>query len=62
MADHAWMTIVQVGKAPDTETVEQCRVCELVRHTYCYATQANQQTTMRHFKAGILVGTRECKR
>lgn len=53
MSDHAWQTILTVTGSPgSTDTIEQCRVCGVVRHIYCYATLERQMSTSRAFFLG----------
>lgn len=54
MSGHDWRVIVQAGGWPagHTDTVEQCRCCGVVRHTYCYATLERQMSTARAFFLG----------
>lgn len=61
MTDHDWTTVVRlVGSAGSTDTVEQCRACGIVRHSYCYATLERQLSTERYFDTGIEVRARDC--
>lgn len=55
MSDHDWAQLVQVGNAPSTETVEQCRRCAQVRFVYAYATLERRLTTARQYDHGELV-------
>lgn len=55
VSNHDWRSIVQVGSAPSTDTVEQCRQCGVVRHVYSYATLERQMSTVRAFFLGETV-------
>lgn len=60
VSDHAWRQLLQVGSAPSTDTVEQCRACGVVRHVYSYATLERQLSTERRYSLGELVPVGEC--
>lgn len=63
MSDHDWQHLLTVaGSAGSTDTVEQCRSCGIVRHTYSYATIERQLSTARMFSLGESVPVDdECK-
>ena len=53
--EHVWIIIVQIGNAPDTDVVEQCRGCGVVRHLtqhHCLVT-ARSSASVRYFRNGM---------
>lgn len=52
---HDFARIWTRGAAPDTDVLEQCRVCNRVRLTYTYATLERQLATVRDYDLGMLV-------
>lgn len=64
VSGHAWQSILQIaGSSPgSTDSVEQCRSCSVVRHTYSYSTLERQMSTVRTFFLGdSVVVDDECK-
>ncbi len=61
LSEHAWTLIIQVGNAPSTDAVEQCRGCGIVRHTYQHIGPSSSSGVVRWFRNGIpAIPTEEC--
>lgn len=53
LKEHRWVVIVQIGNAPDTDVVEQCVGCGVVRHVTQHHSPAGSSASMRYFRKGL---------
>ena len=54
LKEHRWIVIVQIGRAPDTDVVEQCTGCGLVRHlTERHCPPQSSSAVLRYFRNGL---------